>query len=708
MTRQTRNTLCGLAAICALAGEAMAQEPASDKERELLAVLTSDAPKADKAITCKFLAVHGSAASVPELAKLLPDEQLSSWSRIALEAIPGPEADAALRDASGSLEGRLLIGVINSLGVRRDAAAVELLTDRLEDADALVASSAAVALGKIGNDAATKTLRDALPHAPAAFRNAVAEGCVRCAERALADGNAAEAVAIYDEVRAAEVPRTRILEATRGAILARGDDGIPLLLEQLRSPDKGLFQIALSTAREFPGRQIDAALAAELPNSVPERGALVVEAMADRQETVVLAAVRGAAQSGPRPVRLAAVAALGRVGDTSCLAPLLDAACETDEELAQTARTALAALPGDNVDRDIVALLPSAEGPKYLALIELVGQRRIAAIDPLLEALDHSDAAVRVAALTSLGNTVPADKLSVLITQVVSPKQAGDAPAAQQALKTAAVRMPDREACATEISAALDRAPVATKLVLLDILGAVGGTKALQTVAAAAKSRDPQLQDQSSRLLGEWMTIDAAPVLLDLAKATPPDRFTVRAMRGYIRIARQFTMDEAQRIEMCRNAWQAARQPAERQLVLDVLKRYPSLGTLQLAVDAMQAPGMKADATEAVLVIAQKLGDRGDEVAALLTKAGFEKVKVEILKAEYGAGDAQRDVTDVLRNQIGDLPLITLPRPSYNASFGGDPAPSTPKQLKVQYRINGQEGEATFPENALIVLPLPK
>lgn len=703
-----QSSLAFLTTLLVLASTATSQEPASDKERELLAVLTSDAAKADKAITCKFLAVHGSAASVPELAKLLPDEQLSSWSRIALEAIPGPEADAALRDASGSLEGRLLIGVINSIGVRRDAAAVELLTDRLEDADAQVASSAAVALGRIGNDAAAKTLRDALPHAPAAFRDAVAEGCVLCAERALAEGNAAEAVAIYNEVRAAEVPRTRVLEATRGAILARGDDGIPLLLEQLRSPDKGLFQIALSTAREFPGRQIDAALAAELPSAVPERGALVVEAMADRQETVVLAAVRDAAQSGPRPVRLAAVAALGRVGDTSCLAPLLDAACEADEELARTAKVALAALPGENVDRDIVALLPSAEGPKYLALIELVGQRRIAAVDPLLEALDHSDSAVRVAALTSLGNTVPADKLSVLIAQVVSPKNAGDAPTAQQALKTAAVRMPDRETCAAELSAALERAPVATKLVLLDILGAVGGTKALQTVAAAAKSRDPQLQDQSSRLLGEWMTIDAAPVLLELAKTTPPDRFTVRAMRGYIRIARQFTMDEPQRIEMCQNAWQAARQPAERQLVLDVLQRYPSLGTLQLAVEAMQAPGMKSDATEAVLVIAQKLGDKGDEVAALLTQAGFEKVKVEILKAEYGAGDAQRDVTDVLRNQIGDLPLVPLPRPSYNASFGGDPAPSTPKQLKVKYRINGKEGEATFPENALIVLPLPK
>jgi HEAT repeat protein len=702
-------SLCGLAAICALAANAMAQVPASDKERELIAVLTSDAPKAEKAITCKFLAVYGSSAAVPELAKLLPDEQLSSWARIALEAIPGPEADAALREASKTVEGRLLVGVINSIAVRRDAGAVELLTDRLEDADAQVASSAAVALGKIGNDAATKTLRDVLANGAAAIRSAVAEGCVLCAERALADGRSAEAVAIYDEVRAAEVARTRLLEATRGAILARGQEGIPLLVEQLRAPDKGLFQIALFTAREFPGNQVDEALAGELRSARPERGALIVEAMADRKETVVLAAVRGAATDGARPVRLAAISALGRVGDTSCLAPLLDITAEGDEELAAAAKKALAELPGANVDRDIVALLPSAEGQKYLALIELVGQRRIAALEPLLEAVDHADKEVRAAALTSLGSTVPQEKLSVLIAQVTSPKHADDAPVAQLALKTAAVRMADREKCAADLAAALDRAPVATKLVLLDIVGAVGGTKALQTVVAAAKTNNDQLQDASTRLLGEWMTADVAPPLLDLAKVRPGDKYTVRAMRAYIRVARQFVMPEEERLAMCKSALEAARQPAERTLVLEVLQRYPSLDMLKLAVDVMQRfPEQKEEATQAMLVIAQKLGDKGDEVTELLSKAGLEKVKVEIIKAEYGAGETQRDVTDILKNQVGDLQLVPLPRPSYNASFGGDPVPDTPKQLKVQYRINGKEGEATFAENALIILPVPK
>ena len=66
----------------------------------------------------------GTAESVPALAALLPDKDLSHMARYALERIPAPEAGAALRDALPKLSGALKVGVIGSLGVRRDAASV--------------------------------------------------------------------------------------------------------------------------------------------------------------------------------------------------------------------------------------------------------------------------------------------------------------------------------------------------------------------------------------------------------------------------------------------------------------------------------------------------------------------------------------------------------------------------------------------------------
>lgn len=204
---------------------------------------------------------------------------------------------------------------------------------------------------------------------------------------------------LYDEVRKAELPKQRIVEATRGAILARKDEGIPLLIEQLRSTDKKLFEVALFTAREFPGSEVDKALAAELAKATPERGALIVQAMADRKETVVVAAVSKAAGSGPKPVRLAAIKALRQVGDASSVNALLETAIDADEDLALAAKATLADLPGDKINSQIAAMLPNAKGKTYPLLIELVGQRRIEATPALLKAIDSPDKNIRQAAL---------------------------------------------------------------------------------------------------------------------------------------------------------------------------------------------------------------------------------------------------------------------------------------------------------------------
>lgn len=578
------------------------------KEKQLLAVLRSDAPGAEKAIACKNLAIHGSSEAVPDLAKLLPDTRLSSWARIALEAIPGTAADEALRNATASLKGQLLVGTINSIGVRRDAAAVDLLASHLQDKDAEVASAAAVALGRIGNAAAAKSLRQSLAAAPIKVRSSIAEGCVLCAERFLSEGKSDEATEIYDQVRNADVPRQRIIEATRGAILARGKDGIPLLLEQFRSSEKTMFQLALGTAREFPGNEIDKALATELVRATPERAALIIQAMADRPKTVVLSAVLKAAEQGNKQVRMSAINALKRVGDDTCLNALLAIAIEDDAELAQTAKDTLAGLPGRHVDGEIGVLLPSGTGDTYLLLLQLVGQRRIKVVEEVEKALDHSDKSVRSAALVALGETVSLNKLSVLVSQVVAPRHPEDAAVAQQALRAASVRMPDREACAAKLAIALKSSPAAAKGTLLEILSDVGGPKALQTLAAAAKSNEPQLQDTSSRLLGKWNSLAAAPVLLDLAKTAPAEKYKVRALRGYIALSRKFAMPNAQRAAMCRKALNATRRPTEHKLVLDVLKLRPSAEGLKLAVEAMKIPGLKADATQAARVIRQKIG----------------------------------------------------------------------------------------------------
>jgi len=198
--RNLRAAGCGLVAVaCLLAGlRAPAAESLAEREQKLIGVLESQSPPGEKALACKGLTACGTGKAVPALAPLLLDPDLASWARIALEAIPGPEAEDALSQALAKAQGRLLVGTINSLGVRRDPAPIPELAAKLRDADDDVAAAAAVALGCIGGERAAQALEQALAQSPDAVRPGVAEGCIRCAEKFLDEGKTSEAARLYD------------------------------------------------------------------------------------------------------------------------------------------------------------------------------------------------------------------------------------------------------------------------------------------------------------------------------------------------------------------------------------------------------------------------------------------------------------------------------------------------------------------------------
>lgn len=614
-----------LPALMLAAFPAAAAPGPTTSEADLLAVLRSDAPEADKAITCKFLAVNGSPAAVADLAPLLANPRLASWARIPLEAIPGGEASAALREAAGRLDGRLLVGVLTSLGVRRDTAAVPLLAGKLSAADAEVAAASAWSLGQIGTPEAAVLLANALEKASFPGRlDALARAAVLCAANLQAAGFGDQAVALYDVVRAVEVSDQRRAEAIRGTIIAKGAAGIPLLVETLRSPTKRLANMAVFTARDL-GRgdaadeslaiAVDAALVKALELAAAEealdRATILIDVLAERNAggatEPVVAALAKAAGGGAKPIRLAAIEALGRAGDAAVVGPLLAVIADEDQGIADTALAAVAVLPGKAVDREIAGRLATANAAVLPALVELVGRRRIAAVTELLPLVEHPEAKVRTATIVALGPTIDLEHLDVLITAALSPKTESEGEAARAALREASVRMPDREGCAAKLAAALATAPAEAKAMLLDVLGEVGGTKAVETMAAAGRSGEQALEDAATRLLGKWMTADAGPVLLEIATAEPGGKFKTRALRGYLRIARQFVMPDRERAEMCRQALAAATEEADRKTVLEILVRYPSEETLTVAEEAAKTPGLEAAAKQAADEIRGKL-----------------------------------------------------------------------------------------------------
>lgn len=193
-----------------------------DLAARLVAVLPSDASRAAKDFACRKLSIIGTEDCVPTVAALLPKAELSHMARYALERIPCACAADALRDALGKTKGKTKVGVINSLGARRDAASTSALVGLLDDADTQIAGAAAAALGAIGNPEAAKALGAFQKKAPESLRLAAADAYLACAESLLAAGKKAEATAIYKSLAGADQPKHVRLAATRGLLAATG------------------------------------------------------------------------------------------------------------------------------------------------------------------------------------------------------------------------------------------------------------------------------------------------------------------------------------------------------------------------------------------------------------------------------------------------------------------------------------------------------
>jgi len=189
-------------------------------EKALLGVLDSDATRAGKQFVCRELSIIGTEQSVPTLAKMLADEETSDMARYALERIPGSAVDDALRGSLRKARGNVRIGIINSLGQRRDKKAVRNLSRILGRPDQETAIAAAAALGRIADSKATETLAEAKNKAEGKLLSAVLDAYLKCADKLVADGNKIKAMVIYKELQKEGMPKPIRTAALTGMINA--------------------------------------------------------------------------------------------------------------------------------------------------------------------------------------------------------------------------------------------------------------------------------------------------------------------------------------------------------------------------------------------------------------------------------------------------------------------------------------------------------
>jgi HEAT repeat protein len=586
--------------------------PASQEAVEKL-VFTLQSPTAtrmQKSDALRQLSVVGTKDIVPMVAALLGDAELSHMARYALEPIPDPSVDVAFREALGKVQGRQLLGVIISVGVRRDAQAVEPLTRMLQNPDAEVAQAAAASLGRIGNAAAAKALQSAVASAPAANRAAFSEALFRCAESLASQGQDASAVAIYDQLLKMDAPAPIRTAALRGAILARKANGVAVLQQHLQGSDQTLFVAAVRTAQEMTVAGTTQALTDALAKrSLDSDKILIIATLGSRGDAAAVPALLPLAQAGSKSVRLAAMQALPQVPQAASVPVLVALMNNADAEIAAAAKASFATMPGNDADAAVVAMLKSSQARDRIAGMEMAATRSIRATIPdLLQiAGSNADPKVRQAALKAAGNMAGAADLPALVEVVLTLKTSEDLDAAVTATRSALANVEDKTAFAQTLLTRLGQAQPAQKSALIRLLSITGGTQALGAVQSALGDSNKQVQAAALQAFADWPDFQAVKPLIDIsAKSSTSMTDSVLALRGALRLIRSSTtapMEE--RANLCMTAYDIARRIDERREAISVMGNIRSAAVGNKLIEiATKDPALKTEAgTAAIQVI---------------------------------------------------------------------------------------------------------
>ena len=569
-------------------------------EAKLLTVLQSaEATEDAKTFVCRCLRQIGSAKCVPAVAPLLSNEKLSHMARWALQGNPSAEAGKALRDALGSVNGNLLVGVISSVGARRDAEAVGALASLAKGDDATVAGAAMNALGRIGGAKAAAALQAMTP--AAALQKAWVTASLGCAE-SLAP---AEAGKIYRKVFAGQYDATCRVAALAG--LARTQQiKADELVAVLKGNDAKLQIEAAQLSAELRDKSLVQAYVAALPSLPVSAQVIVISGFASSANKAAASAVGSLAESTDAEVSGAALRALGVIGDASNVPVLMRLSLGKDDKAA-LAFASLTRLPGAAVDAALAKVLKSQNAGERAKTIEAFAARMDRRQNKaILAACSDADKDVRTAACKAL-RALGDDGMLAPLTDLLVAAQSGDERnELEQTVTAVALRCASADTAATVLSGKLGKSEDADAS-LLTVLAKRSGAKALEAVRKCLAGTNPEQKKAAVRAMSAWADISPLNDLMAVAQNDSDAACRTLALRGYVRLVGDSDKPVAEKVKMFESALAAAKQPDAVKQVLSGLSNVKEVAALKVAAAQLENAAVANEAAAAALSIGQDL-----------------------------------------------------------------------------------------------------
>ena len=726
-----RTTLLAAALVLLCAGSPLRAADAGDEPSQIAILQGASSPK-QKDAACVRLKRIGTAQCVPALAALLADEQLSHSARYALESLPLPEAGQALTAALDKTTGLLKAGVIDSLGERREAAAVPALAKLLAETNATVdglgvitksgigaddlagvSASAAVALGKIGGATSIKALQAALPGAretksrwaesksiatepqkKMADRKyaAVVDALLRCGNRLVADGDMAGAKALFQPLYEGKEQDHIHIAAYEGMIRSAGDHALALVTTGISGNDTAAQLAALQLARDIQDAGATQAFTELLAkSSSPALQIALLGVLSQRGDAAAAPAIASYAKSQDAAVRFAAITALDIVGDASAIPLLAEAASSADATEQKAARQALLDIRRGHVSEALIAGLATAKPEVQVELVRaLSGRAEKSTVPKLLELAKTGAQAPRAAALGALAALADGSHVASLV-QLLRDAQTTAARAEIQDMLGAVCQRAQAKPGfdAGPIVQGLASGDAEARAALLPVCSGLRDERVRAALRAAVADANAAVKTAAIRAVCETRDPELLPDLLAIARATTEPNLRTLALRGYVRLAtaeEAAKLSNAQRTDLLKQVLAIAQRAEEKRLVLAGLANVPDAGALEIVLPLLDDAEAQGEAAQAATQIASAL--RGTN--ASLVRAALKKV----LAVTTDAG--RRQAAEAILNQMdaaGDfITAWQVAGPyfqdgqSYAALFDIAFAPEKPEARDVKWR----------------------
>lgn len=410
-------------------------------EAESIETLQSETSWDERHRASRILAGIGTEGSVTPIAALLSDPRSSHLARIALEPMPYPAVDVALRSALAETSGPIRIGIMASIQQRRDAEAVEALALLPATSDAETAVAAARTLGHIGTIEAASTLVPWLD-GEEPLRTAAAEACLVASDWMLQDGEVAPGwMDLLDRLRSESWPEPIRTGAFRASLRLEPEQAVKRILDAIQGEETFFPVLAIASIADLEGDSVTERFLAELPQLPESLQSPLLDVLAEREDAVPLADLHVLLQSRAESIRLTAIRLIAEQGDATSIDPLC-AALDGESSRAETQALleALRRLKGSGVNQGLIEALREGSEPRRAGLIDVLARRQaVEAWSAILGQID--DPAARPAAIKALGDLAGPEHLSPLLELLATLDDEGGRTRAEGALLAAIRRM---------------------------------------------------------------------------------------------------------------------------------------------------------------------------------------------------------------------------------------------------------------------------